>query len=192
MRICRFTLHLAQLRASEYDDVCNTGPFIFSGDLHAVPSSKRCFFISGELFIYKDVYLLSRVGRGFWTEIEFIDHFITRLVTTSNYSTIANLHTFITTALAKSFPACNVITSSCLVTVSNSGDSSASALKAFLMAATLQFYSVAPVVFLVTPRYGPTKTQLFYCYLNRFRGNVSCLWRRYTVTALVYLLISRS
>jgi hypothetical protein len=42
--------------------------------------------------------------RGFRLEIGFIDHFNTRLVTTLNYSVIANFHTLqITTIHAKSF-----------------------------------------------------------------------------------------
>jgi hypothetical protein len=41
---------------------------------------------------------------GFGLEIEFIDYIDTRLVTTLNYSAVANLHTLqITTAHAKSF-----------------------------------------------------------------------------------------
>jgi hypothetical protein len=59
----------------------------------------------------------------------FIDHLNTQLVTTSNYSAIANLHTLqITRAYAKSFPACNVFTGRFLLTASNSADSSVSAL----------------------------------------------------------------
>jgi hypothetical protein len=42
--------------------------------------------------------------RGFGLQIGFIDHFNTRLVTTLNYSTIADVHSLqITTAHAKSF-----------------------------------------------------------------------------------------
>jgi hypothetical protein len=48
----------------------------------------------------------------------------------SNYSAIANLHNLqIITGPTKPFPACCVFTSHSLVMVSNSGDSSASALK---------------------------------------------------------------
>jgi hypothetical protein len=57
----------------------------------------------------------------------FIDHLYTPLGTTSNYSATADLHTLqITTAPAKPFPACYVLTSRFLATTSNSGDSSAS------------------------------------------------------------------
>jgi hypothetical protein len=60
----------------------------------------------------------------FWVDIGYIDHLYTRLGTKSNYSVIANLHTLhITTAHAKSFPACCVFTSRFLLTVSNGGDS---------------------------------------------------------------------
>jgi hypothetical protein len=55
--------------------------------------------------------------RGFGLEIGFIDHFNTRLMTTLNYSAISKLHTLqFTRAHAKSFPACCVFISSCLVT----------------------------------------------------------------------------
>jgi hypothetical protein len=54
---------------------------------------------------------MSDYRRGFGLDIGFIDHFNTRLVTTLNYSAIADFHTLI-----KSFPACSVFTSSCLVT----------------------------------------------------------------------------
>jgi hypothetical protein len=52
--------------------------------------------------------ILSRDGvwlqTVFWLQIEFIDHFNTQLVTTINYSTIANLHTLqITRAHSKYF-----------------------------------------------------------------------------------------
>jgi hypothetical protein len=68
--------------------------------------------------------------RGFGLDIGFIDHLYTQLVSTSNYTAIADLSTLqITTADAKSFPDCCVFTSRSLVTTSNSGDSSASALK---------------------------------------------------------------
>jgi hypothetical protein len=41
---------------------------------------------------------------GFWLEIGFIDHFTTRLVTTLNYSAIADHHNLqITTAHGKPF-----------------------------------------------------------------------------------------
>jgi hypothetical protein len=67
--------------------------------------------------------------RGFGLVNGFIDHFNIRLVTTSNYSAIADFHTLKNTAAhAKSLPAFSVFTSPSLVTASNSGDSSASVL----------------------------------------------------------------
>jgi hypothetical protein len=52
---------------------------------------------------------------------------LTPLGTTSNYSATANLHNLqFTTAAAKPFPACCVLTIGSLATASNSGDSSAS------------------------------------------------------------------
>jgi hypothetical protein len=74
---------------------------------------------------------------GFWTG-DWIDHFTTRLGTTSNYSATANLHTLqINTAPVKSFPACCAFTSRSLVMASNSGDSSASALESSLNGGSL-------------------------------------------------------
>jgi hypothetical protein len=66
-------------------------------------------------------------------DFRFLDHFNTQLVITLNYSAIANFHNLqITRAHAKSFPACNVFASSCLVTVYISGDSSAAPSKSSL------------------------------------------------------------
>jgi hypothetical protein len=71
--------------------------------------------------------------RGFGLEIGFIDHFNTRLVTTLNYSAVADLHTLqITRGHAKSFPVCNVFPSRFLVTASNSEDSSTAPTKSSL------------------------------------------------------------
>jgi hypothetical protein len=62
---------------------------------------------------------------GFGSEFGFIGLFNTRLVTTINYSAIADLDTQqITTAHDKSFPARSVFTNRSLVTASNSGNSS--------------------------------------------------------------------
>jgi hypothetical protein len=63
---------------------------------------------------------------GYGLDIGFIDALYTPLGTTGNYSTTANLHTLqFTTAPAKPFPACCVLTSHSLATASNSGYSSA-------------------------------------------------------------------
>jgi hypothetical protein len=71
--------------------------------------------------------------RRFCSEIGFIDHFNTRLVTAPNYSAIADLHTLqISTTRVKSLPACIVFTSRFPVTDFNSGDSSASVLTLLL------------------------------------------------------------
>jgi hypothetical protein len=75
-------------------------------------------------------HIWSDYSRGFGLEIGFMDHFNTRLVTTLNYSVIANLdNSQITTALSIPLPACCVFTNLSLVTASNSGVCSASALK---------------------------------------------------------------
>jgi hypothetical protein len=87
----------------------------------------------------------------------FIDHLYTQLGATCNYSAIANLHTIkIATAHAKSFPACHS-----LVTASNSGDSSASALKSSLHSLPYRTHSVAPIVFLIIPLHGPSRKHRF-------------------------------
>jgi hypothetical protein len=63
-------------------------------------------------------------------EIGFIDHFNTKLVTTPNYSAIANFHNLqFNRVHTKSFPVRSVFSSSCLVTAPNNGYSSASGLK---------------------------------------------------------------
>jgi hypothetical protein len=110
--------------------------------------------------------ILSRVRAildGFFgLNIRFIGHLYTQLGTASNYNAVANLHTLqITTAHAKPFPTCCVFTSRSLVTASNNGDSSASALKSSLNGGSLPTDSflhrypwrtdlVAPVFFLIT------------------------------------------
>jgi hypothetical protein len=72
---------------------------------------------------------------GYWPsfglEIRFIDHFTTRLVTTSNYSVVADFHTLqITTAHAKSFQ--SAFTSLFPVTDLNNGDTSTAPTKSSL------------------------------------------------------------
>jgi hypothetical protein len=92
---------------------------------------------------------------GFGLDIGFTGHLYTQLGTTSNYSTIANLHTLqITTAHAMSFPACCVFISRSLVGAPNSEDSSASALKSSLHSLPYRTDLAAPVVFFITPRHG--------------------------------------
>jgi hypothetical protein len=121
--------------------------------------------------------------RGFGSDIGFIYHLYRQLRTASNYSAIANLHILqITTAHAKFFqPA--VFTSRSLVTASNSGDSSASALKSSLNGGSLPNDTflhrlpyrtdlVAPISFLINTRHGPGRQQRSFSYVNRFHGNV--------------------
>jgi hypothetical protein len=68
--------------------------------------------------------------RGSAFDIGFIDHLRTRLRTTSNYSSLANLHNSqITTQFVKSFTPCRVIIRRFLVSASNKGYSSTSVLK---------------------------------------------------------------
>jgi hypothetical protein len=69
--------------------------------------------------------------RGFGLEIGFINHINTRPMNIFNYRAIADFDTLhITTPHVKSFLVCCVFTSRSLVTASNGGDSSASALTA--------------------------------------------------------------
>jgi hypothetical protein len=64
---------------------------------------------------------------GYGLDIGFVDHLYTPLGSTGNYSAVANLNNLrITTAPARPFPACYVLTSHSLATASNSGYSSAS------------------------------------------------------------------
>jgi hypothetical protein len=110
---------------------------------------------------------------GFGLEIRFIDDFNTRLVTTLNYSAIANLHTLpITRTHGKSFPACNVFTSRSLIMASNSGDSSTAPSKSSLHRLPYNSLSLAPFVFLITSRYGPRRKHRSLVYSYRSRGNM--------------------
>jgi hypothetical protein len=71
---------------------------------------------------------MSDYGRGLDWEMDLLTSLYTRLGTTSNYSAIADLHSLqITVAHAK--PQLFIVVSSrCLVTALNSGDSSVSVL----------------------------------------------------------------
>jgi hypothetical protein len=109
---------------------------------------------------------------GFGLEIGFIDRFTTRLETTSNYSAIAKVHTLqITTAHAKSFPACCVFTSRFLATASKRGDSSASALTSLLPGSQLwtnccncQLSSDSLTESYLTSRHGPCRKHRSFLY----------------------------
>jgi hypothetical protein len=71
--------------------------------------------------------------RRYGLDFEFIDTLYTPLGTTGSYRAIANLHTLqFTTAPAKPFPACCVLTSRSLATASNRGHSSASRVQFLL------------------------------------------------------------
>jgi hypothetical protein len=83
------------------------------------------------------VMCMSDSRRGFRLD-NVIDHFNTQLVTTLNFSAIANIHTLqFTRAHAKSFPARGVFSSSYLVTASNNGYSSDSVFKSSLNGGSL-------------------------------------------------------
>jgi hypothetical protein len=131
--------------------------------------------------------------RNFGLDIGFIDHLYTQLAATNNYNAIVNLHTLqITTAHAKSFPACCVFTSRSLVTASNSEESSASALKSSLNGGCLPTDSflhrllyrtnlVAPVVFLGTARAANTVHSRMHirCHGNVFTEQFPSRGRRF-------------
>jgi hypothetical protein len=107
----------------------------------------------------------------FLLDIGFVDHLYTRLGTSSNYSATANLHALqMTTAHAKSLPACCVFTSRSLVTATNSGGSSASALKFSLHSLPYKTDFVAPIVFLIIPQHEPSRK-------HRFQQNLYCCMR---------------
>jgi hypothetical protein len=77
--------------------------------------------------LYNTITCMSDYRRGSGLKIGFTDHFNTLLMAIFNYSSIPDLHTLqIPTAHAKSIQSA-VFTSRSLVTVSNSGDSSACA-----------------------------------------------------------------
>jgi hypothetical protein len=67
----------------------------------------------------------------------------------------------ITVTQSKSFPASNVFTSSCLVTASNNGYSSASVLKSSLNGSSLPAFLSFPFVQLISPRHGPLQRTPF-------------------------------
>jgi hypothetical protein len=90
-----------------------------------------------------------------------------------HYSAVANLHNSqITTAPAKHFPACCAFTSHSLAVASNSGDCLASHAQILPSQPPVQKCTqsvnwqlstnwVAPVVFLITTLYGPSRKKLF-------------------------------
>jgi hypothetical protein len=131
------------------------------------------------------VTCMSDCRRGFGLGIGFTDHLYTRFGTTNSYSAIANIQTLqIARAHSKFLPACCVFTSLCLVTSSNSGDSSASALRSSLNGCSLPtklFSSQTPVqnwlgypsFLLYNSSARPAQTTSFFCCMRiRCRGNV--------------------
>jgi hypothetical protein len=121
-------------------------------------------------------------------EIGFVEHFNTRLATTLNYGAIADVHTLqIATSHAKSFQSA-VLTSPSLVTSSNNGDSSASALSSLpdgsqLLRLSLIFTDsltndvTSKLVSVITSRHGPRRKHrfqqfLYSCAQTRCPGNL--------------------
>jgi hypothetical protein len=80
---------------------------------------------------------------------------------------------------SKFFQACCVFTSRSLVTASNTGNSSASALKSTLNVGSRPTHNlpyrtnlIAPVVLLITPRHGLRRQHRLFSYANCFCGNL--------------------
>jgi hypothetical protein len=90
------------------------------------------------------------------------------------------------------------VSSPAVVTASNSGDSSSSALKfslnggspptdSFLHSLPYRNDLVAPVVFFIIPRHGPRRQRRSFSYANRFRGNM--FTEPFLSTGRLFLLI---
>jgi hypothetical protein len=137
----------------------------------------------------------------FGLKIGFSDHFNTQLVTTPNYSVIADLHNLqITAAHAKNFQSA-VFTSSCLVTASNSGDSSASAPTPWPVGHSRTTELNSKLVPLITPWHGPRRKQFptvalllhVDCCCSHVIAIQSVHWRAgcCLTTAVVSLFVSR-
>jgi hypothetical protein len=95
----------------------------------------------------------------------------TRFATTSSYRTTADLHKSPQYPLSLFQP--TVFTSRSLVTASNSGHSSASALKSFLDGGSPLTDLFAPLVFLITPRHD--RAEIF-----RSRMHIRCAGKVFT------------
>jgi hypothetical protein len=110
---------------------------------------------------------------GFWL--------VNGLWITNNYSATANLHNSqITTAPAKSFPACCVFTSRSLA------NSELHALKSSIHRLPYRTDLLAPIVFKITPRHWPRRNTwkcLWYIRLSRSRRIVIAIY----ATLLYYL-----
>jgi hypothetical protein len=91
-------------------------------------------------------------------------------LTTSNYSSAADLHTLqFNTAPAKHFPAFYALTSRSLATASNSGDSSVSRAEALVTTALAEGLSIPSILgtrltLLITFRHEPHRKHRFHCY----------------------------
>jgi hypothetical protein len=120
--------------------------------------------------------------------------------TESNYSAIANLHSLqITTAHAKSSPACCVFTSRSLVTASNTEGSLASVLKSSLREGSVPTDSfvhrlpyrtelVATVVFLISLRHGPRRQHTVHSHMLTVSAEM-CLPSRSLAAAVYFCLL---
>jgi hypothetical protein len=115
---------------------------------------------------------------------------LTRLGITSKHSATGNLHSSqITTATAKSFPASCVFTSLSLVTASNSGDSSVSALKPCLNDGFFpnKFFFAASTSYNPTALHGPLQGELYVfmimLHVNALQS-VTIVTRNWVITTI--------
>jgi hypothetical protein len=133
---------------------------------------------------------------GFELVNGFTNQSYTRFVITSNYRVTANIHNSqITTAPAKSFPACCVFTSRSLAMSYDNGDSSASRAQIrFSQPHAELFVSnlVAPSVFKITPWQGPHRKHHSSIVARVFVAAGTCLSSCCPETSVVYLPISQS
>jgi hypothetical protein len=110
---------------------------------------------------------------GVW--IGYINHL--QVVTTNNYNTLADFHT-IKSPHAKPSPASSVFTRRSLSTASNVEICHLYALKSSLHRLPYRIDLVAPIVFLITPRPGPSRKPRFQSLLLRVDSLLSNVQER--------------
>jgi hypothetical protein len=122
----------------------------------------------------------------------FTDHFTTRHGTTNNCRAISYLHTLqITATNTMSSPPCNVFTSRFLVTASNNGDPSASALKSFPALYHLATQLLCKLVPSITLWHGPRRRHIFSivaCVFTALLRSNGRLWTTENIALLLLLV----
>jgi hypothetical protein len=126
------------------------------------------FLGSGAECNFKYCHDFEWLSTELWLDTGLIDHFNTRLVTTADYRTIADLHTLQTTTVDnKSFQ--SAFTSRFPVTDLNNGDSSTAPTNSSLH--RFHYNSLtSKLVPLVTPWHKSCKNHSLFLYSNRFLG----------------------